>query len=190
VLGLFSGELLRSEAFQGSSGGGSNNSGGGLLGAGDGVSRTASGTVPNTVAATATAASAVAAHKLTTASSVSSLQGDLSTSAGAAFTGEFNRAGNSNIVPENLAEIETRLWALLTSQAPLQSATVPCKADVSVCLRYYRRILTLSGWRMKSPRNASGLLLDFVGLAPSQGSGGGGGVNGGEGSDEYCRLNI
>ena len=69
--------------------------------------------------------------------------------------------------PAAIAETEKLLWSLLNAQTSLQDTAAPLKADASLCLKHYRRILATAKWTVNTPRRAGGLLMDFAGFKPA-----------------------
>jgi hypothetical protein len=69
--------------------------------------------------------------------------------------------------PAAIAQTETLLWSLLNAQTSLQDTAAPPKADASLCLKYYRRVLATAKWTVNTPRRAGGLLMDFAGFKPA-----------------------
>jgi cAMP-dependent protein kinase regulator len=58
-----------------------------------------------------------------------------------------NTGETSNATVADLARSERLLWTLLTAHDDNAAATVPSMGDAALCLRLYRRVLQIAGWK-------------------------------------------
>lgn len=59
----------------------------------------------------------------------------------------------------DLVAVEKMIWSLIMSPTSIVDAAVPTKAEAAHCLRFCRRLLNSSKWRVTAPK---GLLVDFT----------------------------
>lgn len=85
-------------------------------------------------------------------------------STAAPATGSSNTLDSSASTSFGMCELlhaEKVMWSWITSPAAsVADAVVPSKAEASLCLRYYRRVLNNAKWR--SNPHSKGLIVDFA----------------------------